>query len=394
MPSPADSLRAVAQSLRRSEGFQRLSPRERLQLDEDLRRIEGTLASGRPAGSGSPALAGNGARRYARGQATPADLHAAQPLQPGGQAAEDASAPAPPAPAPPPPPPPATETIGGRAAAALEAVDFSGFVAGLVTGTFQAIVDASVQQIREYAQLVASLARSVDDFARENVSEAQIRDWLANRHPADLRVELPAPGAGGAPRLRPRAGHEGTTPDWLRDYGLEDEELSDELTEGALLRAGRPRVAEERMQMLATMVLMGINRVVIQDGNIRAKMQFHASARDRTGAEALVQGIGQQLGIAQRQAQLQSATATMVSTVKANAQADASIKAELMGEIDIKFRSETFPLERFADSAAIQLLTRHARFPAPASRTDGAQNGAAVSNGAGAEGSTAEEGAA
>jgi len=33
---------------------------------------------------------------------------------------------------------------------ALNSVNFPGFVASLVTGTFQAIVDATVQQLREY----------------------------------------------------------------------------------------------------------------------------------------------------------------------------------------------------------------------------------------------------
>src|SRR5262245_3740503 len=256
MKAAVDSLRAIAQSMRKSAGFQKLSPHERLQLDEDLRRVERALAPVSPRAS----IGGT-----ARAQGTPADLHAAEPIGGPPRGTDAASPPPPPAP-PAPPPPAATETIGGRAAAAMEAVDFTGFVAGLVTGTFQAIVDASGQQIREYAQLVASLARSVDDFARENVGEGQIRDWLANRHPADLVLAIPAAGAAGSPRLRPRPGHEGSSPDWLRDYGLEGEELNDELTEGALLRAGRPRVAEERMQMLATMVLMGINRVVIQDG--------------------------------------------------------------------------------------------------------------------------------
>ena len=64
----------------------------------------------------------------------------------------------------------------------------------------------------------------------------------------------------------------------------------------------------------------------------------------------------------------------MVSTAKANAQADASIKADLMGEVNINFRSETFPLERFADSAAVQLLSRHARWQAPTAPSGGAQD--------------------
>jgi hypothetical protein len=111
------------------------------------------------------------------------------------------------------------------------------------------------------------------------------------------------------------------------------------------------------MSTLASMVLMGINRIVVNDGDIRAKLQFHASVREKTDAELATAQVGQ--GIASRggaPAQL------MVSTVKANTQAEASLKANLTGEVRISFRTESFPLERFADSAAIQLLNRHAKW--------------------------------
>jgi hypothetical protein len=103
---------------------------------------------------------------------------------------------------------------------------------------------------------------------------------------------------------------------------------------------------------------MGINRVVVNDGDIRARLQFHAAGRDVTRADV----EQQQLGIAGAQVGGAPVTSMMVSTLKANAQSDASIKADLMGEVRISFRSETFPLERFADSAAIQLINRHARW--------------------------------
>jgi len=170
---------------------------------------------------------------------------------------------------------------------------------------------------------------------------------------------LPAAGKSGeSPRLLPRPGREGESPAWLEQFGMTGSQLSQELTDGPLLDAARLKVGEERMQSLATLVLMGINRVVVGDGDIRARMQFHASARDTLRAEV----NQQQLGIAGQALQAAQATSMMVSTVKANAQADASIKADLMGEVRINFRSETFPLERFADSAAIQLINRHARW--------------------------------
>jgi len=42
------------------------------------------------------------------------------------------------------------------------------------------------------------------------------------------------------------------------------------------------------------------------------------------------------------------------------------VRADLTGQVKVKFRSETFPLERFADPLAIQLINGNARVPAPA----------------------------
>jgi hypothetical protein len=252
--------------------------------------------------------------------------------------------------------------IGQRAAEALQAVNFPGFVAGLISGVFQAIVDSTAQQLREYANLVASLSQSVDGFTRDNVTLAQTRDWLAQQFPADLRIEVPAAGTAGEPRLVPRADRRGQSPNWLEQFGLSGQTLSEELTEGELLSAGRTQVGEERLQSLAAMVLMGINRIVINDGDIRAKLQFHAVAQERTSAEVNSGSATQSSGIAARQLDSQGATTMMVSTLKANAQAESSIKTNLMGEVRVSFRTETFPLERFADSAAIQLLNRHAKW--------------------------------
>jgi hypothetical protein len=72
---------------------------------------------------------------------------------------------------------------GAGAGGFIEAVDFPGFVGGLVQGVFQAIVDASIAQMEAYADLVAGVATSVDEFARENVPGEQARASLLERHP-------------------------------------------------------------------------------------------------------------------------------------------------------------------------------------------------------------------
>jgi hypothetical protein len=347
---------AAAQALRRSRGYAALDPRERQDLDAHLGRIEQALTYGGNGGNGSAVR-----DPYAVPLETPADLQRGfgpSPSSPPAQPPQSAM-PSPPAPAMP-APPPGTEVIGARARQALEAVDFPAFVAGLVSGTFQAIVDSTAQQVREYATLVASITKSVGDFSRDNVSPNQVRDWLVARHPKDLILVIPKPGERGEPRLRPRSTNAGS-PAWLAQYGLADQELSDELVEGPLIEAARLNLGEERLQTLATMVLMGINRIVVNDGQIKARLQFHASARESLKADVSNQGTGQQVGIAGRQTQMQAAVSTMVSTVNLNAQADVAVRANLVGEVAIKFRTETFDINRFADTQAIQLLTRHSR---------------------------------
>lgn len=342
MSGRPDIALAAARALRGSEGYRRLDPRERAELDGHIAALEHALAP-------DP---------YApRALATPADLLGPMGGGSVGSAPREAAAPVPPPPA---PVPSKLSSIAGQTADVLEAVNFSGFVAGLVQGTFQAIVDATLEQVREYAKLVRDLSRTVDEFTRENVSSDQVREQLARRHPRDLVVVLPAAGKAGSPRLAPQGGAEGSSPEWLTELGLEGAELTDELCEGELLEVSRRRAGEDRMQHLATMLLMGLQRIVVNDGDVRARLQFHATARERTIADVGTQQLSE--GIAGRSG---GGAAMMVSTLRANAQADASLRADLMGEVRISFRTETFALERFADSQALQLIQRHAKTAAP-----------------------------
>ncbi len=373
--------------IRGSQAFARLSDAERRTLTEDLGRIERTLLdAGNPAAAPPTYGAPRSRDPYALPLATPADLNRQLSGAPGGSGNSRANAP-PAAPAPAPAPTNDLTAIGGQTADVLEAVNFPGFVAGLVTGTFQAIVDATSQQLREYSELVGQLSRSVSDFARDNVSPQQTREWLTGKYPNHLTQVVPRPGEPGEPQLVPRDDVEGQSPEWLAQFGLSGANLSPELTEGALLQAGRESLGEERLQSLATMVLMGLNRVVVNDGEIRARMQFHARASHETETQ-LAAGVAQQgAGIAGRQIRNQSSATMMVSTLKSNLQAESSIKADLMGEVRISFRTETFPLERFADSGALQLLNRHARWvkPSDAAHASTASGGSSAPRSGGSE---------
>jgi len=255
--------------------------------------------------------------------------------------------------------PPATETIARRAGAMVNEIDFPGFVAQLVHGTFDAIVDASIRQMESYSSLVSAVAKTVDQFTEENVTANQARDWLATRYPGDLTLLLPDGATRSEPQLAPVA--EGLMPAWLGEFGIEGEELTTELIEQRVVPQVRTHIGGERQQLLATMVLLGMNRVAIKDGSISAKVMFRAAARDAAGVQYATGSDPKGVSNWGERGALTYAgqSSTMVSTLAVNAQNESSVRADLFGEVKLNFVSETLPLDRLADAAKVALVQRN-----------------------------------
>lgn len=366
----------AAAALHSSVAFRQLPIAQQAAIERDLTTIRERFANAQSA-------PGNG---FARAMETPEDFRNRQALARQGfdttPSGNDSTPPGNGTPAGPTTPRAraATETLAGRTGALIDEVDFPGFVAGLVHGTFDAMVDASIRQMEAFADLVSAVAKNADDFTRDNISRGQAIDWLTEKYPADLTRDVPL-ASGGPARLRPREvgapGDEPASPAWLADYGLEGEPLSDEVIEEKLIPAAQRRVGEGRLQTLATMVLMGMNRVVVKDGTIAAKVRFRAAARDTA---AVTYAAGQEPGRqswGSRGSEMYAAPATMISTVNANVQSETDLKAELVGEVRINFVSETLPLDKFIDSARLALLQSHAR-PAGAAAANAAPAAAAL----------------
>lgn len=261
---------------------------------------------------------------------------------------------------------PATETIGRRAGALSDEIDFPQFVSSLIHGTFDAIVEASIRQMDSFADLVTAVAKPLERFKDENVTANEARDWLIAQHPRELML---ARGEDGA-SVVPRAGEddESPPPAWLSDFGLGGQRLTAELIEAQLVPAARDRVARDRMATLSTMVMLGLNRVVVKDGTIAARLRFRAAAADRTRVDyavsddqAMAGGGSSVGGWGSRGSTAYAAPSTKVSTVGINSQTDSDLKAELFGEVKINFASETVPLDRFVDDARRVMLERAAR---------------------------------
>ena len=255
----------------------------------------------------------------------------------------------------------ATDALGRRAGALSDEIDFPAFVASLLHGTFDAIVDSSIKQMESFADLVSAVAKPLDQFTRENVTPGQARAWLVEQYPNDVTLMQTNGDYTLAPLAKP-GGEDGESaaPSWLADFGEEGNALSAESLETNILPLARERVAQQRLSTLSTMVLLGMQRVVIKDGSIGARLRFRAAATDKAAVQIATSNDPGTGGTTWGTRGSEGAI-TKVSTVGVNAQSDSELKAELFGDVKINFASETLPLDRFMDEAQRTLLERHSR---------------------------------
>lgn len=97
----------------------------------------------------------------------------------------------------------------------LHGVDFSRFVAELMHGVYHCIVDSSIEQMEAYTKLLAEIGATIEEFRDSIVACDDERDYLSGNFDDD-----------------------GT-------------------------------VSRSRQQLLATMVLMGLNGIVVTHGRVR-----------------------------------------------------------------------------------------------------------------------------
>jgi hypothetical protein len=330
----------VRDILRRTPAFQELPPDKRQALAHDMVKVARYLSSGE---TGRPlTLAGEGPN---------ADFEAEAARQ-GGQAYTDV----------------------------IRQVDFPKFVAGLIDGVFTAIVDASIKQMEAYAELLKNVVKSVDQFMKDNVSENQARDYLVGKYPDYLELDL----EGEQPRVKPKEDHDDSNlPDFFRDLGLSMpvESLDEEVVEEQLVPATRMFLAGERQRMLATMVLMGINRLIVTNGNISASVLFRLDTTDslkRRKRNATESETERNWQYKRRNSwwswfrpysyeEQGSAKFKVTTNQEEDSEDKVKMHVDLKGNVNVNFRSETFPLEKMTDFLQISEIRRKA----PSQLSDG-----------------------
>ncbi len=274
----------------------------------------------------------------------------------------------------------------------VKKVDFPAFVSGLIHNVFEAIVDSSIKQMRAYGELLANVAKTVDQFAQDNITDNNGRDWLAQRFPDKLGIETPETSSGFAlgdtptpttvtPKLTvtaddPSAALKAISEEMNMAKPVTD--ISDEAEEQRLVLAARLQIARGRQQLLSSMVILGINRIVVTDGLIHAKVVFDMHAIDtaarrskasmydnKEDSSSTSASTGFSSWLSPASASFSATTAsdhvtTVESSLDETSESKAEVKANLTGEVRVNFKSDYFPMEKLASPQMISAIQGNA----------------------------------
>lgn len=168
----------------------------------------------------------------------------------------------------------------------LKQINFVEFVSGLIDGVFNSIVTSSIEQMEAYSKMVADVSKSLNQFRDENTTDDDGRDQLIEQFPDVFDMGIDEFSGSSQPKLRVRddvdqdtaLARVQSTLGGLVEGGIDSIDVADPEAEAKLIQAARSHIATARQQLLATMVMMGLNRIVVTNGKIQAKIMYDFNA--------------------------------------------------------------------------------------------------------------------
>jgi hypothetical protein len=261
--------------------------------------------------------------------------------------------------------------VAGTTQAILNAVSFPRFVTDLINGVFRAMVDSNRQQMASYVDLIKNVAASLDGYSQTNLGEDQARQWLVDTFPGSFEIQGGA-DADTAPadraeenqgaQVRLREGASMPSEEALRTaLGLGPEESAPSGDpEKALMPFARRAIARQRQQVLASMVMMGMQRIVIESGRISAAMRFHidtrSTASDESGSKF---NLENQASVKANYWGVEMAmknTIGYVSTQKQQSTEEMNTDLDLNSSVELIFKTDYLPLDRMAGKGQVDRI--------------------------------------
>ena len=244
----------------------------------------------------------------------------------------------------------------------VDSVDFPQFVADLLRAVFDANIKVMKSQTDSYIKLMKEATKSVGEFIKKvKDDDAFAKLAESNSEKYNVSTEKQADGSSKLALTTP----EGDKVD------MEDAEVKRALFEAKV------RMAQEHRAALREVLLMGVTRLVVEKGEIEAGVEFSVKANRESTAHHDDQNIntttvGGEYSYMPAPDIFGGPTATF-ETQNTNIQVNTSDKkatdelsAMLKGKVNIKFKTDYFKLDNFANMYGAGGVAALPGAPAPA----------------------------
>lgn len=256
----------------------------------------------------------------------------------------------------------------------VKKVDFPGFVRDLLNGVFDANLNANIKQMEAFQNLLKSATQSISQFVNAIKDDEAMLRLVETNNQYKLKMVQAQQAQGGR---RPRGSRRNTTTQGGANQGGTDQggtnqgeerksvlldqngkevNMNDNAIQAKILDA-KLAMAKERRTMLRETILMGVSRLVVEKGTIRAKVNFTINAyEDTTNIDnANVNqtdafSVGWSAGIFGGPSASFNHSSTKITVASSNTEKGAESTTEMEGFVEIQFKSDYFKLDNFRET--------------------------------------------
>ncbi|HEX9956811.1 MAG TPA: hypothetical protein VGA96_06140 [Fibrella sp.] len=246
----------------------------------------------------------------------------------------------------------------------VDTVNFPKFVADLLKGVFDANMVVMDKQTKAYINLMKEATKSVAEFVKNVKPEAAfIKLASENRDQYNITMEKGADGSSKMVLANPEG----------QPVDMDDNEVKAKIMDATIALAKEERAA------MREVLLMGVTRLVVEKGEIEAGVDFSITAKrhsDKGNSNTNINNFSMSGeyggGIASffgGPSGSFSETNTNINISTSNRTADDELSAKLRGKVNIKFKTDYFKLDNFANmygDGGIQALKAGTAAGAPA----------------------------
>lgn len=243
------------------------------------------------------------------------------------------------------------DQAGELAGEFVDEVDFPGFVKDLLTGVFDANLKVTLEQIKTYQDLLKTATQSVSKFVNA-IDDTAAFGYLAENNEDEFNIDF----SDNEKEV------DGTPKATLTDKDGNPLDLGDNQVKAKIMEA-KIAMAKEQRLLLRETILMGITRLVVEKGVVKASVLFDIKAGERiekADKAALKESISNSRSISAGGGLIgkvfggasgggtRSQRKTKISVSSAKSDASTDLAAKLAGSVDITFKSDYFKLDNFA----------------------------------------------